>query len=358
MLKRVIRRNGKSSLGLLALSLILAGGGVLFADPAAKAQGDAAIGGSVLVTKHANKAAEYWNQGDYGRAREEFLKCISYDPKSVDFYEGVMYCSENTHDWSQVAGSLEKMFQISPEKKKFYEYDYGMALYNLNRYDEAIPHLKAALLTADIQPPPFKPLQVKLDDVGAGVDAPKIAATPEGASPLASSGSVGSAVVSSGSTPGKVLIEDQSAVDSSSPVDAMERELRTMDNAIRSEAIVIAEYKGYDKGEDIRWNNPPKANFYITKFLIGPPLNRNLPVRYFFHTPAHPDAPAGWKFDDSKMPAVGSKWILFIEFAAPERGQFNTYLGSYGRMEATEANLDKLDTIMDKHNMKFLMDKH
>jgi Tetratricopeptide repeat len=350
------RLNGGKMASLLALSVMLAGGGIFVANPAAMAQSDAAIGGSVLITKHANKAADYWNQGDYQRARDEFNKCISYDPKSVDYYEGVMYCCENTHEWSQVAGALEKMFSVAPEKKKFYEYDYGMALYNLNRYDEAIPHLKAALATADIQPPPFKPLSVKLDDSGSGADAPKLAPTPEGGRPLTGT-TVGGATTAT-SKPGSTLTEDLSGVDSSSDIDRMERELKTYDNAIRSETIVVAEYKGYTKTDDIRWNSPPCANYYITKFFVGPPLNRNLPVRYFFHTPAHAEAPPGWKFDPSTMPAVGSKWILFIEFAAPERGQFNTYLGSYGRQEASEKNLDHLDEVMDKHNIKFLMDKH
>jgi tetratricopeptide (TPR) repeat protein len=351
------RLNGGKMAGLLALSVMLAGAGVFVANPAAMAQSDAAIGGSVLITKHANKAADYWNQGDYQRARDEFNKCISYDPKSVDYYEGVMYCCENTHEWSQVAGALEKMFSVAPEKKKFYEYDYGMALYNLNRYEEAIPHLKAALATADIQPPPFKPLSVKLDDSGSGADIPKIAAIPEGSRPLTGIGSTGSAppTANKGSS---ILKEDEAGVVSGSEVDKMERELRTYDNAIRSETIVIAEYKGYDKTDDIRWNSPPKANFHITKFLIGPPLARELPVRFAFHTPAQSDPPPGWKFDESKMPAKDSKWIMFIEFAVPERGQFNTYLGSYGRQEATDKNLDLLDKVMDSHNMKFLMDKH
>jgi hypothetical protein len=231
-----------------------------------------------------------------------------------------------------------------------------VSLENWNRYDEAIPHLKAALATADIQPPPFKPLSVKLDDMGSGADAPKLAPVPEGGRPLTgSTGGVGSTAPSAKTG---LYDEDKVGVDSGSDIDKMERELRTYDNAIRSETIVIAEYKGYTKTDDIRWNSPPCANYYITKFFVGPPLNRNLPVRYFFHTPAHAEAPPGWKFDPSTMPAVGSKWILFIEFAAPERGQFNTYLGSYGRQEASEKNLDHLDEVMDKHNIKFLMDKH
>jgi hypothetical protein len=157
-----------------------------------------------------------------------------------------------------------------------------------------------------------------------------------------------------GATPVLGVPMIRSPLQEASDLDSMEKKLLNYDNAIRSEAIVIAEYQGYKNQEDIRWNSPPQANFHITTILKGPPLDTNCPVRFAFHTPYHADPPIGWRFDDSKMPEIGSKWILFIEFAALERGQYNTYIGTYGRQPATEANLAMLDQLMDKHSMKLL----
>jgi tetratricopeptide (TPR) repeat protein len=337
---------------MLALSLLLACASMSAA--LAQESGSAAIGGSVLVTKHANKAAHAWNQGDYATARDEYTKCIGYDATNPEFYQGIAESCEKTKEYNRVVGALDKLFSIAPDKKKFYEYDYGVALYNTNNYDAAIPHLKAALATADITPPPFKPLEVRLEDLDGGSGGTtQIAPLPAGGKPTTTTTATTSSASSSNS--GKVLEEDKAGVVSASTVDAMGRELMNYDNAIRSEAIVIAEYEGYEKSDAIRYNSPPKAFYHMVELLKGPPFNRAMPVRFAFHTPAASEAPPGWKFDDkTMMPAKGSKWILFIEWAVPERGQFNTYLGSYGRQEATEANLDKLDRLLESHNMKFL----
>jgi hypothetical protein len=64
--------------------------------------------------------------------------------------------------------------------------------------------------------------------------------------------------------------------------------------------------------------------------------------------------PANWKFDLGMLPSRGSKWIMFIEPAVPERGAFNTWGGSFGRQPATQANLDRVDQLLDSHNMKLL----
>ncbi|MFX6023348.1 hypothetical protein ABTF26_20150, partial [Acinetobacter baumannii] len=87
------------------------------------------------VTKYANKAADAWEKGDYAGARDAFRQVISYVPNSVESYEGLMNCCEKTHEWPQVAFACEKIFSLSPERKKFYEYDYGVALYNMNNFD-------------------------------------------------------------------------------------------------------------------------------------------------------------------------------------------------------------------------------
>ncbi|MDR3616824.1 MAG: hypothetical protein P4L53_24925 [Candidatus Obscuribacterales bacterium] len=332
---------------LLALSLLLAGASTSAAF--AQESGSAAIGGSVLVTKHANKAAHAWNQGDYATARDEFTKCIGYDSNNPEFYQGVAEACEKTKEYTRVVGALDKLFSLAPDKKKFYEYDYGVALYNTNNYEAAIPHLKAALATADITPPPFKPLEVKLEDLDGGSGgSTKIAPDPAGnAKPGTTT------VAPTGAT--KLYDEDKIGVDSKTGDADMGRELMTYDNAIRSEAIVIAEYEGYEKSDSIRYNAPPKANFHMVELLKGPPFNRALPITYSFHVPAASEPPANWKFDEkTMMPEKGSKWILFIEFAVPEHGAYKTYYGSYGRQPATETNLDKLDRLLESHNMKYL----
>ncbi|MFX5472302.1 hypothetical protein ABTD76_18515, partial [Acinetobacter baumannii] len=45
--------------------------------------------------------------------------------------------------------------------------------------------------------------------------------------------------------------------------------LQNFENAIRSEFIGIAEYKGYDKSSDIRFNSPAASHWHIEKILKG-----------------------------------------------------------------------------------------
>lgn len=113
-------------------------------------------------------------------------------------------------------------------------------------------------------------------------------------------------------------------------------------NAIHSESVVIAEYLGYQKNPDVRWNQPIQADYKIVKFLKGPPLNRHLPIKYEFHDHSNPPTPKDWKFNPKDMPAVGSQWLIFIEHSVPHNGQFETYQGTYGRQPATEDNLNKV----------------
>jgi hypothetical protein len=47
-----------------------------------------------------------------------------------------------------------------------------------------------------------------------------------------------------------------------------------------------------------------------------------------------------WKFDESSLPKIGSKWILFIPEAVPESGRFVTFHGPVGRVECTPAEIE------------------
>ncbi len=123
----------------------------------------------------------------------------------------------------------------------------------------------------------------------------------------------------------------------------------TLDNAFTSEAILVCEYKGYEHEGMITYFKPPRANYHIEEFLKGPPLNKSLPVRYEFHEKVNQPKPADWKFSESLMPAKGSKWIIFIPNAVPIDGMFETYHGSFGRLEYNEDNLDKVLKIIEQH---------
>jgi hypothetical protein len=315
--------------------------GLLFTTLAAPAQpGSASFDPSVSLAKHVNLAAQYWEQGNFSKAKDEYRKALYYSPNFVGFLEGVINCSEQTKDWSEVADAADRIFVLAPEKKVMYEYDYGMALFYLNRYQDAVPHLKNALAAADIPMPAFKPLKINADDAHISTMPDLLPSEqPVKANPADSS---------------KPLPGDSPTVTSSSPVDHMGHELLTYDNAITAESIVIAEYASCDKTDNVRYNSPPIAHYRIMQFLKGPPLNRALPIRYQFHTQYDLTVPAGWKFEANLLPDKGSKWILFVEPAVPERGAFNTFCGSFGRQPATQANLDKLDQLLDSHNMKLL----
>lgn len=122
----------------------------------------------------------------------------------------------------------------------------------------------------------------------------------------------------------------------------------SFENATHSECILIAEYLNYDKNAEVHFTHPPIANYRITKILKGPPLNKDLPVRYEFTDRINDiQTPQGWTFGPDKMPAKGSKWIIFIKNAVPRDDAFDTYQGAYGRQPATEENLNRVYTLLE-----------
>ena len=72
-------------------------------------------------------------------------------------------------------------------------------------------------------------------------------------------------------------------------------------NAAHSECILLAEYLDYQHSPDIQFFHPPIANYHITKILKGPPLNKDLPIRYEFYDRSNNVAPPGWKFGKDKI---------------------------------------------------------
>ncbi|HEY9756483.1 MAG TPA: hypothetical protein V6C97_15050 [Oculatellaceae cyanobacterium] len=295
---------------------------------------------SVTLTTHINKAADLYDNGEFARAKDEYRAVIASAPDAVEPYEGLLQCSEKVKDWSEVAFAASKISTLSPERKQFYEYDYGTALYNLNRFDEAVPHLKLALATADIAVPSFKPIRLQPPQGNTNTIQPLAPAPQTQATDLQTA------------HPPKPSSEEQSGVTSNGPLDASK--LANFENAIRSESICISEYVGCEKTGDVRFNSPPATQWHIDRILKGPPLNKHLPLRFDFHTLEVTKQPTGWKFNESMLPTKGSKWIIFIEFAVPEgtKKLYTTFDGSYGRQPATEENLNDLDRLLEEHHMK------
>jgi tetratricopeptide (TPR) repeat protein len=280
---------------------------------------------TLTVIKHANKAAELYNNGNYQQARDEFRTAIGLRPNSAELYEGLLNTSIKSNEWDQIAFASEKLLELEPNRKNELAYDYGQALFNLNRWEEAIPWLKRSLNVVDAPIAVYHP-KVHSEDIVP--EDKKVAMVPP--PPV---------------TPPPPPPPPREKVNTNNYI-------RSFENAIRSESIVIAKYLGLERGEEIHWNSPPQANYHITKVVKGPPLNPSLPIRYEFHDNVSTSAPSGWKFDEKKeMPEKGSEWILFIEFAVPKKGMFETFQGSYGRQPATDDNLNELYSLIEKYNM-------
>jgi hypothetical protein len=115
-----------------------------------------------------------------------------------------------------------------------------------------------------------------------------------------------------------------------------------------SEWIGICEYDYYEEKENIGYNNPPVAFYSWRKCFKGPPLGGAFCLKYEFREHPKDKIPPGWKFGPDKMPVKGSKWIIFIPNCVMPgyHTGFATYHGSYGRQEATDANIAKVESII------------
>jgi tetratricopeptide (TPR) repeat protein len=276
---------------------------------------------TVTLATRANKAALAYNGQQWAQAKEDFRFCIGQRPTAMEYYEGLYNTCMRSGEWDQVAYALDKMFAIDPNQKTALAYQYGQALFHLNRFDEAIPYLKKALTTVNIPEVDYIPKKHEIPTTEPTIAyvAPTPPPPPKPYAPI--------------------------------PLDESTA-LSFLNAATHSECICLAEYKGYDKSPDISWNHSPQAQFRITEILKGPPLNANLPVKFEFHDSVKTDMPKDWKFSDKVMPEKDSKWILFIEFAVPKRNMFEMYQGSYGRQPANDENLNNLYALLDKYNMR------
>lgn len=331
-----MKNRHKLGMALLAFGVALA--------PAAMAQDE---GPSVTLMKYVGKAQDAMKVGRYQEARDEYRKAIGLSPKTPEYYIGLSDACYQMKEFDQVAFALQKVIELNPAMKDECSGEYGEALFHLGRYDEAIPLLKSGLRYIDspaakarraaiaAAPPVHTAASAPPESV---IRATASAVPPEKkeAIPLASIDPASSAGWHS-------ITHKHQEVD-------INKANQTLAGAIRSEGIVIAEYQGYEKG-DINFFHPPKAKFRITKILKGPPLNKDLPVRFEFKERSSKEgAPPGWKFSDDKMPAKGSSWIIFLEWCAPRDGMFDTYEGSFGRLPADDENLNKVYAELEKHS--------
>ncbi len=294
--------------------------------------------GSITITRHANNAAKAFAARDYKKAKEEYRIAIGLSPDNLEFYYGLYDVCVHSGEWDQVVFALEKIFEIDESKKRSLLAQYGEALFHLNQYDRAIPVLKQALKEADIPAP----------KISLVVPAPM----PEPVEDKPASGTGGAA----GLVPNKMLPSDSGNLASTGPIPhhdiLLAKDTGTFKlsflNASHSECILTAEYLDYERNPDIQFFNPPIARYHISKILKGPPLNKDLPIRYeFYDRQSSAGMPPGWKFSIDKMPEKGSNWILFIRNAVPRDGAFDTYEGSYGRQPATQENLNEIYALLE-----------
>jgi tetratricopeptide (TPR) repeat protein len=316
--------------------------------------------GSVTITKHATDAAKAFAKGDYATARDEYRYAIGLSPDTLEFYYGLYDVCSHSGEWDQVAFALDKIFSLDPEKKKQLGYEYGNCLYHLKRYDEAIPVLKQALIDVNLPgpkislvvppPPPPEPSSTTTSATTApnnpGIDVG--ASTPDG---KGKQGMQSNPIESSMPFVGHLAVPLSQVVHNRAEGvndPSLQQYQKSYENAaLRSESITVCEYEGYQKKGDIEFFNPPIAKYKIQKILKGPPLNRDLPIRYEFHDRSAKKVPDGWKFGDDKMPEKGSKWLIFIQVALPRDGAFDTYTGDYGRQPYTDENMNRIYALLE-----------
>ncbi len=285
--------------------------------------------GSITITRHANEAAKAFAAQNYKKARDEYRIAIGLAPETLEFYYGLYDVCVHSGEWDQVAFALDKIFTIDPSKKQSLLAQYGEALFRMGRYDEAVPVLKQALKEADLPAP-----KISLVVPAPMPEAEKPKETTEG--PAHNGASTGIPVP-------QVVIPPRPVVSEGT----INQFKLTFENASHSECIVIADYVGYQENSENSFFHPPIAKYRITKILKGPPLNRDLPIRYEFTNRIDNSVPKGWKFGEDKMPKKGSQWLIFIRNAVPRDDAFDTYQGAYGRQPADEENLNKIYSLLE-----------
>lgn len=294
---------------------------------------DVGMYGSRTISNLADKAARALEIGRWADAQVLYKQLMAKRPGEDDFYFGYYKASRKMNQWAEVGLALEQLFQHNPRYKNKMLYEYGECLYNLNRYSDAEPVLRKALQKVSERSIVDKQIK-KL--IKKGIIEHK---------PVKGEYKEPEYIIHEAPKPYEEIPEAQ-IHPGTSPV-----ELKLKYAFTRSESVVVADYKGYEvrKGH-LTFYRPPKAHYRIVERLKGPPLNKALPIRYEFHDKTNTTKPKGWKFDEaSMMPEEGSRWILFIRNGVPVDRMFETYHGSYGRLEYNDDNIDKVLQIREHH---------
>jgi tetratricopeptide (TPR) repeat protein len=297
---------------------------------------DVGLFGSITVTRHAKEAIKAVQRADWGTAFNNYRAAVGLSPKTLDFYYGLYNAACHLGQWDQADLALTQLFDQDPSSKAHLQAEYGVVLAKRGRYEEAIPVLKNALKNADADANFFNS---KLDTLKTKSMAEPVKVA--GSAPLVPYVEPTAPVVPTRET---VHSEDVR-------IDKSKFALSFANAFGYSEFIGICTYEGFEKSKDISFFRPPIAKFHIEQVLKGPPLNRNMPLRYEFHDKIGDSmqVPAGWKFGPDKMPKIGSRWLIFIQNAVPRQGAFDTYHGTYGRQEASEENLNQIYAIIEAH---------
>lgn len=113
-----------------------------------------------------------------------------------------------------------------------------------------------------------------------------------------------------------------------------------LEEAIRSECIVIAEYISYNHDAVISYFHGPIAEYKVTDIIKGKLQDSIIKLHYDFQDGSACIAERNWVFSDKLMPEKGSRWILFLKNKEAEI--YITYRGDYGRWPFTKENLQKV----------------
>ena len=134
--------------------------------------------------------------------------------------------------------------------------------------------------------------------------------------------------------------------DSAEPIDPLSLEAAYLS----SEWIGNCEFDKYETNGKVSLFNPPIAICNRWECLKGPPFAQTLHIIWEFDQGNSPEKRMAWTFSPEMMPQKGSHWLIFLPNAVPIPGRgFETYGGSYGHMEATEANLNALKKLFEKY---------
>jgi len=107
-----------------------------------------------------------------------------------------------------------------------------------------------------------------------------------------------------------------------------------------SPVIVVGEYLSYQPlslGSEIGYFSPPLALFKRIETWRGEEAGAEIRVRFDFHDGSPCLEPEGWRFKESLMPKLGTRWILFLSKDKSGTGYYETFRGDLGRFEFGES---------------------